>query len=48
MAGNGPAPKDPNRRQRRNKDTVPERVEFTMNGEEVVLVQRPIEEPIAN
>ena len=26
MAGNGPAPKDPNRRQRRNKDTVPQTV----------------------
>jgi ATP-dependent Clp protease ATP-binding subunit ClpC len=32
----------------RNKDTVPEHVDFTMNGDEVVLVPRQIEEPIAN
>ena len=29
----------------RNKDTVPERIDFTMNGDEVVLV-RPVEEPV--
>jgi hypothetical protein len=32
----------------RNKDNVPEHIDFTMNGDEVVLVPRPVEEPIAN
>ena len=32
----------------RNKDTVPEHIDITMNGDEVVLVPRPVEEPIAN
>jgi hypothetical protein len=27
---------------------VPEHVDFTMNGDEVVLIPRPVEEPIAN
>ena len=32
----------------RNKDAVPEHIDITMNGDEVVLVPRPVEEPIAN
>ncbi len=32
----------------RHKDNVPEHIDFTMNGDEVVLVPRPVEEPIAN
>jgi len=32
----------------RHKDTVPEHLDFTMNGDEVVLIPRPVEEPIAN
>ncbi|MGZ5466944.1 MAG: AAA family ATPase, partial [Thermoanaerobaculia bacterium] len=32
----------------RNKDTVPEHIDITMNGDEVVLIPRPVEEPIAN
>jgi ATP-dependent Clp protease ATP-binding subunit ClpC len=32
----------------RNKDVVPDRVEFTLQDNQVVLVARPIEEPIAN
>ncbi|HEX8411961.1 MAG TPA: ATP-dependent Clp protease ATP-binding subunit [Thermoanaerobaculia bacterium] len=32
----------------RHKDTVPEYLDFTMNGDEVVLIPRPVEEPIAN
>ncbi|HEX8171784.1 MAG TPA: ATP-dependent Clp protease ATP-binding subunit [Thermoanaerobaculia bacterium] len=32
----------------RNKDSVPDHIDFTMNGDEVLLVPRPIEEPIAN
>jgi ATP-dependent Clp protease ATP-binding subunit ClpC len=31
----------------RHKDAVPEHVDFTMNGDEVVLIPRPVEEPIA-
>jgi ATP-dependent Clp protease ATP-binding subunit ClpC len=32
----------------RHKDNVPEHIDFTMNGDEVVLLPRQIEEPIAN
>jgi len=32
----------------RHKDSVPERMDFTMNGDEVLLMPRGIEEPIAN
>jgi ATP-dependent Clp protease ATP-binding subunit ClpC len=32
----------------RHKDAVPEHIDFTMNGDEVVLIPRPVEEPIAN
>ena len=32
----------------RNKDTVPERVDFVLQGDEVILVPRVVEEPIAN
>ncbi|HYC92689.1 MAG TPA: ATP-dependent Clp protease ATP-binding subunit [Thermoanaerobaculia bacterium] len=32
----------------RHKDAVPEHIDFTMNGDEVVLVPRVVEEPIAN
>jgi len=31
----------------RNKDHVPEHIDFTMNGDEVVLMPRPVEEPVA-
>jgi ATP-dependent Clp protease ATP-binding subunit ClpC len=32
----------------RHKDAVPEHIDFTMNGDEVVLLPRPVEEPIPN
>ncbi len=32
----------------RHKDAVPEHIDITMNGDEVVLVPRPVEEQIAN
>jgi ATP-dependent Clp protease ATP-binding subunit ClpC len=32
----------------RNKDTVPERVDFVLQGDQVILVPRVVEEPIAN
>jgi hypothetical protein len=32
----------------RHKDSTPERIEFTMNGEEVVLMAAPKDELIAN
>jgi ATP-dependent Clp protease ATP-binding subunit ClpC len=32
----------------RNKDTVPEHIDFTMHGDDVLLVPRRIEEPIVN
>jgi ATP-dependent Clp protease ATP-binding subunit ClpC len=32
----------------RHKDAVPDHIDITMNGDEVVLVPRPVEEPIAN
>ena len=32
----------------RHKDSVPERIDLTMQGDEVLLVPRVIEEPIAN
>ncbi|HEY0156072.1 MAG TPA: ATP-dependent Clp protease ATP-binding subunit [Thermoanaerobaculia bacterium] len=32
----------------RNKDTVPERIDFVMQGDQVILVPRVVEEPIAN
>ncbi|HUP60829.1 MAG TPA: ATP-dependent Clp protease ATP-binding subunit [Thermoanaerobaculia bacterium] len=32
----------------RHKDTIPERIDITMHGDEVLLVPRTIEEPIAN
>jgi hypothetical protein len=34
----------------RNKDTVPEHIDFTMSGDEVILMPRRVdlEEPIAN
>jgi ATP-dependent Clp protease ATP-binding subunit ClpC len=32
----------------RNKDTVPEHIDFTMDGDQVVLIPRPVEEPIPN
>ncbi len=32
----------------RNKDTVPERVDFVLQGDHVILVPRVVEEPIAN
>jgi ATP-dependent Clp protease ATP-binding subunit ClpC len=31
----------------RHKDAVPDHIDFTMNGDEVVLLPRPVEEPIA-
>jgi hypothetical protein len=30
----------------RHKDTVPERIDFTMHGDEVLLVPRAVEEPL--
>jgi ATP-dependent Clp protease ATP-binding subunit ClpC len=32
----------------RHKDTVPERIDFVMQGDQVILVPRVVEEPIAN
>ena len=32
----------------RHKDAVPDHIDITMNGDEVVLVPRTVEEPIAN
>ena len=32
----------------RHKDTVPDHIDITMDGDTVVLVPRPVEEPIAN
>jgi hypothetical protein len=30
----------------RHKDAVPERIDFTMQGDEVLLVPRAVEEPL--
>jgi ATP-dependent Clp protease ATP-binding subunit ClpC len=32
----------------RHKDTTPERIDFVMQGDQVILVPRVVEEPIAN
>jgi ATP-dependent Clp protease ATP-binding subunit ClpA len=32
----------------RHKDAVPERIDFTMNGEDVLLIPKGVEEPIPN
>jgi ATP-dependent Clp protease ATP-binding subunit ClpA len=32
----------------RHKDTVPERIDFVLQGDQVILVPRVVEEPIAN